>query len=511
MLLKKDSKTKNSSRNIVFGIGLRLYQLILPFAIRTIIIKVLGMEYAGLNSLFTSILSMLNIAELGVGTALVFSMYKPITDDDTNKICALMRLYRLYYRIIGLVILCIGSAITPFLPYLINGDVPSDINLYIIYFLNLGAAVISYWLFAYRNSLFVAHQRNDIVSKITILTDTLKYSVQIVLLLVTKNYYFFLIVALFSQTLSNVITAIFSKRVFPNYVPKGFLDGVERKKLNQSIKDLFYSQFGHIITLSFDSIVISAFLGLVPLAVYNNYYFILNAIISFFLIFYQSLRASIGTNMITKNQESNYRDFKFVSFVVFGILAFCSSCLITMYQPFIEIWVGNDNMLDLICVFLFAAYLIVYEMVLLLDCYKSSTGKWHADRFRPLITALVNLVLNIVLVNIIGIYGVLISTIVSFLFINIPWLYHRLFIDAFDSTFKTQYLLYFLRKTVIIIVISGISFFGCFYLPISNLYVKLVTNLGISTIVSVGLYLLLNIKDDSLKRGISLLKKIFKK
>ena len=177
-----DSKTKNSSRNLVFGICLKVYQLLVPFLIRTIIIKILGIEYAGLNSLFTSILQVLNIAELGVGTALVFSMYKPIVEHDDKKICALMQLYKIYYRVIGLVILAIGLCITPFLSKLIKGDVPPDINIYVLYFLNLGATVLSYWLFAYKNSLFQAHQRNDVVSKVTILTNTVMYVLQISLL-----------------------------------------------------------------------------------------------------------------------------------------------------------------------------------------------------------------------------------------------------------------------------------------------------------------------------------------
>ena len=139
----RDSKTKNSSRNVVFGFALKIYQLLMPFIIRTIIIYTLGMEYAGLNSLFTSILSVLSIAELGVGTIMVFYMYKPIEENDSNRICALMNLYKLYYRVIGLAILGIGVAITPFIPKLITGDVPADINIYILYYLNLGATVLS--------------------------------------------------------------------------------------------------------------------------------------------------------------------------------------------------------------------------------------------------------------------------------------------------------------------------------------------------------------------------------
>lgn len=163
------NKTKNAMRNIIFGMGLRIYQIIVPFLMRTAMIYLMSVEYLGLNSLFTSILQVLNLAELGVGSAMVYSMYKPIVDKDTSTICALLNLYKLYYRFVGLVIAVIGLLLTPFIPKLISGEVPNNINIYILYLFNLAATVLTYWLFAYKNSLLQAHQRTDIVSKVTFL------------------------------------------------------------------------------------------------------------------------------------------------------------------------------------------------------------------------------------------------------------------------------------------------------------------------------------------------------
>lgn len=154
----KIERTKNASRNIIFGIILKAYQILIPFLMRTAMIYFMGVQYLGLNSLFTSILQVLNLTELGVGIAMVYSMYKPIADDDTKTICALMRLYRLYYRIIGLVIAVMGGILTPFIPYLVKSDLPSGLNIYVLYLLNLAATILSYWLFAYKNALFQAHQ-----------------------------------------------------------------------------------------------------------------------------------------------------------------------------------------------------------------------------------------------------------------------------------------------------------------------------------------------------------------
>ena len=148
----KIERTKNATRKIIFGVILKAYQIIVPFLMRTAMIYLRGVQYLGLNSLFTSILQVLNLAELGVGSAMIYSMYKPIAEDDNTTICALMKLYRTYYRVIGLVIAVIGCILTPFIPKLISGDIPQGLNIYILYLLNLGATVLSYWLYAYKNT-----------------------------------------------------------------------------------------------------------------------------------------------------------------------------------------------------------------------------------------------------------------------------------------------------------------------------------------------------------------------
>ena len=172
-------KLKNTKRNIIYGSINKIIMLLCPFIIRSIIIKNLGMDYVGLGSLFTSILQVLSLAELGFGSAIVYSMYKPIAEDDADRICALMRLYRTYYRLIGLFIGTVGLCLTPFIPKLIKGSIPTGLNIYVLYLMNLGVTVLSYWLFAYRNCLFSAHQRIDVTSKIAIITDTIKYVCQL--------------------------------------------------------------------------------------------------------------------------------------------------------------------------------------------------------------------------------------------------------------------------------------------------------------------------------------------
>lgn len=227
----KINRTKNAARNMVYGIVLKLYQIIVPFLMRTAMIYFMGVQYLGLNSLFTSILQVLNLVELGVGSAMVYSMYRPIAEDNKEEICALMRLYRLYYRIIGMAIGILGIMVLPFLPYLIEGEIPNDVNIYILYLLNLGSTVLSYWLFAYRNCLLNAHQRNDVINKIMMATTTVQYALQLIVLCFLKDYYLYLIILLVTQAANNIITAIITMKMYPNYRPGNKLSSNTIKKL----------------------------------------------------------------------------------------------------------------------------------------------------------------------------------------------------------------------------------------------------------------------------------------
>lgn len=436
----KIERKKNATRNIIFGVILKLYQIFFPFVMRTAMIYFMGVKYLGLDSLFASILKVLNLAELGVGSAMVYSMYKPIVEDDKEKICALMKLYRLYYRIIGLIIAILGIIVLPFIPSLIKSDLPSELNVYVLYLLNLGATVLSYWLFAYKNCLLNAHQRIDILSKVTILTNTVQYILQLLVIYIFKDYYLFLVVGLGTQALTNIITAIVTNKMYPNYKPTGQLDKNLIININNRIKDLFTAKLGAVIVNSADTIVISTFLGLTVLAIYQNYFYILTSIIGIVTIIFNSCTAGIGNSIIVDSEEKNFNDLKKFTFLISWIAGFCSTCLLCLYQPFMEIWVGKDLMLNMSAVVCLCIYYYIYEINQLLNTYKDAAGIWHEDRFRPLITALSNLALNLILVNIYGIYGVILSTVLSMILIGMPWLLHNLFTVLFHRRYLKSYL-----------------------------------------------------------------------
>lgn len=457
----KLKRTKNATRNIVFGMTLKIYQSAMPFLVRTAMIYFMGVEYLGLDSLFVSILQVLNLAELGVGSAMVFGMYKPIVEDDAVTICALMKLYRTYYRIIGLVIAVVGLALTPLIPRLIKSDLPPELNIYVLYWLNLAATVFSYWLFAYKNALFQAHQRNDVVSKINLVTYTLRYIVQFIIIFFIKDYYLYIIAVLATQILTNIITAVAATRIYPNYKAQGELDKKLVHVINGRIRDLFTAKIGSVVVNSADTVVVSAFLGLTVLAVYQNYYFILTAIIGFVTVIFQACTAGIGNSIVVETKEKNFNDLKKFTFLIAWIAGFCTCCLLCLYQLFMQIWVGEDLMLGFSAVICFCVYYFVYEINQLLNTYKDAAGIWHEDRFRPLVTAGANLVMNLIMVQFWGIYGVLLSTVLSTLIVGMPWLLHNLFTVLFSKPQLKSYLKKLVLYTVITVVSCAVTYAIC--------------------------------------------------
>ena len=484
----KFNRAQNAARNIFFGLVLKIYQLIVPFVMRTVMIYYMGMQYLGLNSLFTSVLSVLNLAELGVGSAMVYSMYQPIAEDDRDTIRSLMRLYRTYYRIIGLVIAVAGTILTPFIPHLIHGSVPAGMNVYTLYLLNLAATVLSYWLFAYKNSILDAYQRTDVVSKATLISNTIMYILQAWTIMGLHNYYAYVIMSLFGQLLNNVFTAIAATKMFPDMSPGEPLAKEQVKKINRRIRDLFTSKLGAVIVGPTDTLVISAFLGLTMLAKYQNYFYIITALTGIVGIVYSSVTAGIGNSLMTESEEKNVGDLAKFTFIMSWIAGFCSACLLNLYQPFMELWVGKQNQLSYRVVICLAIYFYVVEINTLMNTFKDAGGLWRQDRFRPLVTGIVNVGLNLATVKFWGVYGVVLSTVLSMAFVGMPWLLHNLFTTVFAGKHFKIYFRKLVFNVVVTVIACTISVVICAFIKLT-LVPTIVLRLLICLIVPNLIYL----------------------
>ena len=256
--MKKYNRTQNAKRNIFFGVLNRMITQLLPFCIRTVIIYTLGEHYLGVSGLFTSVLQVLNLSELGFGSAMVYSMYRPIAEEDTDKICALLNLYKKVYRIIGMAVFVFGFSVLPFIPRLVKAGYPEDINLYIIYVIYLFNTAISYLLYAYKGSLLSAHQRNDIENIISLIMSALQYGIQIVILILCKNYYLYIIIMPIVTVVTNLVRSKIVDRKYPQYTCRGVLEKSVLVDIVKRVSSLFGHQLEYTLINSADNIVISS-------------------------------------------------------------------------------------------------------------------------------------------------------------------------------------------------------------------------------------------------------------
>ena len=475
----KIERTKNAARNILFDGMLKLLNIAIPFILRSIMLHYLGIEYLGLNGLFRSILSFLNLAELGVGSAMVFSMYRPIAEDDRESICALLHLYRTLYRAIGLLIAVIGLALTPFLHRLIRGDIPQDMNLYILYFMNLSSTVLTYWVFAYKRSLLDAHQRTDVVSKVSLCIQLVEYALKLPALIVFRSYYIFLAIQLLAQVAINIVTAMQVNKMYPHYPPEGRLSREKVLEIVYRVRDLFTSKFAGVVFNFADTIVISAFMGLAALAVYQNYFFVITALRMFLDVIIVACIAGVGNSLVTESAEKNYNDFARITMLFGWLMGIGSAMLLCMYQPFMEIWMGRDNMLTYNYVICFVIYFYAMGMNKIVNMFKDAAGIWRKDRLRPLVAALVNLGLNLATVQWLGMYGVLLSSVIAISAVEIPWLFRNLFQEVFPQEHLGRYVRLFCGLVAMALASCAASWALCSPLRL-GLWPSLIINAGIS-------------------------------
>ena len=494
-------RVENVRRNILWGIGGKMISILLPFVSRTILIYRFGVDYVGLGSLFTSLLNMLNFSELGIGSAIVYSMYEPIARGDNEKVCALLNLYKKCYRVIGLIVLVIGLAIVPFLDVLVAGDVPDGMSLEYLYLIYLANTVLGYFLFAYRSSLFSANQNLDITYKVQLVATVFLNVFQILVLIFTINYYFYSVILPLSTILTNLLYGIISIRKYPGLKSRGKVSKEEIHSIERNVGGLVFQKIGGIVLFSVDSLVISAFLGLTTLGIYNNYYYIVQAVVSFVGIIMSSLLPSIGNSLVLKSKEENYKGFQTQHFLLAWLLSWWSACLLCLMQPFIKLWVGEGNMLPFPMVILFFVYFFFHHINDLVGIYKDAAGLWWETKFIPLSAAVVNLILNILLVQILGLPGILISTIIALLFIYIPRDSKILFKKYFENDLSWHLYIktigiYFVKTCCV----SCATFFLCSLFPDCNI-IFFILKFTICAFVPHVFLLILNYKNQSFKEA----------
>lgn len=453
------NRTKRSIANIGFSIVNRVVALLLPFAVRTVIIYSIGIVYLGLDSLFTSVLSVLSLSELGFGSAVIFSMYKPIAEGDDEKVKALLNFYKNVYRLVGIVILAVGLVLLPFIKnFIADGtDIPSNINIYIVYIVFLVNSVVSYFLFAYKSSILIASMRNDVDSLFDTIRSIVSHGIQIVIILLFKQYYLYILVLPIITILNDVVRNIYINKKFPNYKGKAKLDKADKKEIMTKVGALIGNKIGGVVFTSADSVVISSFLGLIILAQFTNYFTIYTAVFGFVSTIFNSIQSVVGNSLVTNSKQHNHSLFKTLFLINSIITVLCVCLFLTLYQPFISLWVGENNVLPIEIPLLLSLYFLIRNSRRVLVLFKEAAGMWKEDFLKPYVSVLVNIGLNILLVKTIGLPGVVISSIVAIAFVEMPWETHVFF----KKYFKMNPIKYYL-SIISLILITLFCAFICY-------------------------------------------------
>ena len=477
----KLSLVTNLKRNIFAAAVNSATKLVFPFLNRTLFLWLLGPEYLGLNGLFTSILGVLMLAELGFGTAIVCSMYKPVADDNKELLCAYLRFYRTFYRWVGGVIFVGGLLLLPFLRNLVHGKIPADVNLQVLYLIHLVNTSLSYFLFAYRGSVLSAYQRHDVRMHITTLVTVLQYLAMFAVLLVTRNYYYYVLVTVCFTAVQNLLILYESHKLFPDIVPKGELDKELRRKVVSDVKSICLHRVGAAVTYSTDNLVISAFLGLVAVATYGNYFYVYTSVAKLISTVYYSMASGFGNRIYTDSRQHNFDLFMRFCRLVEVLIIWCSAVTLALYQPFLALWTRGKPglMCHMLTPVLMVLFLYVNQSRQVLLTFKSGASLWREDRLKPICAGAVNLITNILFVIYLPagykLDGVIFSTIIGLVLIQIPWESHVVFTSFFSKKQARIYWRFHLKFALLALFVCFVTWGGASLIPldgITGLFVK---------------------------------------
>lgn len=498
-------RKRNSIFNIIGSLGSNFVVMVFNFITQAVLIKTLGVEYSGVNGLFTNILTMLSIAELGIGTTIIYKLYRPIADDDKETIKAWMKFYKICYRFIAIIVTIIGLLIIPFIPNIV-GEVNIKESITILYLVCLLDTVLSY-LMTYKRSLLYADQRNYIINFVHIGYTVFMNVAQIVILLLVKEYIYFIVIKLLFRILENIILNRIVNKKYPYILEKSEnITKAESKDVFERIKAILLQKISFVINKGIDSITISMILGVTSVGYYTNYNLIVTAICNIIYQIVSSMTASVGNLLTENNTDKTYDIYKklnmFNSYITaVAIVGF--SCVAT---PFITVWLGEEFILSNLILISFAYYIYADSIRRSITIYKEAAGICKEDQFMYVIMTVINLIASIVLCKIIGIAGVILGTAISYTFLIVysypKYIFKPIFKKEKREYYKEngKYLLFMIFSTVI-------SYIVCSFFSLNNSLIKVFVNGVLSVVITSMLFIVIFRKTEEFKYYMSLIEK----
>lgn len=486
-------RTINSIRNIIFGLGGQLITQVINFINRTIFIYTLGSEYLGISGLFTNILSILSLAELGVGNAIIYNMYKPIADKDYEKIKSLMKLYAKAYNFIGILMVVVGISLTPFLDIIIKDKININ-NLTLIYWLFLFNSVSSYF-FAYKRAIISANQKEYINTINDQKFNILRNLFQILSLTIVKNYILYLIIQVIFTWISNIYIANKANKMYPFLLESNVqeISREEKKCILKNICALFTQKIGSVAVNSTDNLLISTFVGIKYVGIASNYYMIIGMINSFIMPIFNGLTASIGNLNTSENKEKSYQVYNVMLLINFWLFGMCSITLYVLIDPFITEWIGEAYLMNRLVTFIFIVNFFIKGIRRTNVTYINTLGLFWQERYKPIFEAFINIVVSILLLKKLGLVGVFLGTFISTITTSFwvePYILHKYGFKRNINLYIKKYLTYIF----IVILVGIVNIKICSFL-VDNTFISIIGKTVLSMLLTNILFLIIFYKN----------------
>lgn len=456
MLQNNASRTKNVTKNLMVGIISKAFLLVATFVTRTLFIRILGAEYTGISSLYSNILSLLNLAELGFGSVLTYELYKPLRDNDEEMVTDLVALFKKIYSIIIVVVLAFGLLLVPFLKYIVKSDL-NQTDLLIYYLLYLTDSVASYFV-AYRTMVIEADQKQYVTNLTEIIVRFAMYICQSVYLVATRNFLGYLVIQVLFTIIKNMALHLLSLKMYPFLNQKTVITKktLNTRRIYRNTKAMCVTKISGVILTQTDSIIISILLGTIYVGYYSNYYMLIIYLNSIYSIIVTSMEASVGNLNAEENQEKSYSIYKRIDFLLSSINVFCVAEFVCIVQNFITVWIGEEYIQGwpLIIALMVTFYLQQSMNTVLI--YRQTMGLFVEIKKAYPIMAMLNIILSIWLGKIMGIAGVALATGVSRL-LTVFWYEGKIVFQKMGQS-MWQYLLSQIKRISFLLITVAVAF-----------------------------------------------------
>lgn len=475
-------RTSKATRNVIIAVCLSVITIFIGLISQRVFINTLGTEYLGVNGLFTSIVSMLALVELGLGSAIYYHLYKPIADKDTAKVKSLVSFYKKAYRIVAIAILLLGLSVIPFLSNIV-GEVTIDESLNIIFMLFLLDSVFSY-LLIYKRVVLYVDQNNHIISIVHLGYIILLNALQIATLILTQNFYLYLIIKIIMRIIENVILSVITDRKYDYLKDKSIvaLDNETKSDIYKKIRGLAYHKIGAYIVLGTDNIIISIFFGIATVGLYSNYLLVISAIWTLASQIFVAITASVGNLLVEARNSKSYIIFKRLHFGNFWLACLATTSFLVIMNSFIALWIGEQYLLPTGVVVALSINLYLALMRSTMNSFKEAAGIFHQDRFVPIVESIANLIFSLILLHYLGLAGVFLGTALSTLILHM-FSYPKF---VFQPLFKQSYIAYyseFLKYAILAATIGWVTLLASGLISAESNFVTVTVNLILCLII----------------------------